>query len=918
MSRATTSDELVKLRASGQWSELYLAIHKPAVVMACRVNSAVLGTDEVTEIPFDTVTTGAYTDILAGQTVYVGTSAGAYDLGMVRVRKAASSTNLPIGATSEIVWADNAYLTVVNEFNLWAKHWNTPDETTVYMDWDITYTDGNTNFDPYPILGPDAVLWLTGSTISFSPTASGSWAINSSITGYSWTAPGASATSGLTTISPTITYNAVGTYRIACTLTAANGKTATGYRVVFVYSAASMPVTAFTLETCAGAAEDGGWSFAVNLTDQAALTDVRDRAKCILFAKEYFNSTAGSVGPVTGYENIIAEGWIDEESIDWDAEQGAVKFSVRGPAYWLSRLAAYSGGLKNGTDVDWKFASDLTIDMALHNLFHWRSTVSTLMDFYPSNDTRIASGLTTSPGAIWNQIKEISNRILADPRCDRYGRLYVQTDTQYLPTASRSSIPIVQAITAADWTDRISIPRKTVTEMAMLETGGTDNANPYFSRSSGKIPGKYGSIETKDNLLVASQDDLNSVTGAYVARTNNPYPNIGISLSANNRMMDIAPRQYLTLTIAAGDTERGLTWTAQKIIPRRISFAHDPETGWLATELECEAETLPGLAVTVIPPAVPTPAIPEDPANPNDPTKPYDPFNPLDPNNPNDPFNPWNPDNFPPIPPFGDFPPSPGMPGDPGYTPPIQYNCADNLMASGNGPFALGFSPISVMAGSSAIAVFPCSVRKTGSFYPTEIRMDGVTFYGDSAFHYSVAAVDAGGAVIVSGTIVGSNTWRFAPLAGTNVGGFKISIDSGGSTSYIPGDYINSGAVLATNTSGDNAAAGLTPGDWYCIESSGIYNAGPFNSYGLNIMLDGINWVNGSYSELNTSGLYPTHNTREYFQIGSTGSVMVRVDDTSLGDNSGSMGWTLRRAIVASSRQVSVNPCSLYNVCDAV
>jgi hypothetical protein len=67
---------------------------------------------------------------------------------------------------------------------------------------------------------------------------------------------------------------------------------------------------------------------------------------------------------------------------------------------------------------------------------------------------------------------------------------------------------------------------------------------------------------------------------------NNRYPVISIPLASNNRAIDICPHQYVTLTLSAEDTERGIVWDVQKLIPRNVSFSHD--SGRLITDLSCE------------------------------------------------------------------------------------------------------------------------------------------------------------------------------------------------------------------------------------------------------------------------------------------------------------------------------------------
>jgi len=334
--RAATAGELIKLRSDNQSSRLYLTFLSPATVYTARLSAVPASTDSVTEITY-TSGSGTLANVLADMTLLVGSTAGAYDIGIARIRKDGTTTagTFYIAEESEIDWQSNAYLTVVNDFDLWPRHIKiASDGTTPLMDYDVAYTDQNqaAGSTPFPIMGSHAVLWLKGDDVTYSPDASASWVNGGTISSYAWTATGASATSDMTTATPTITYDAAGTYRIDLTVTGDNGKSFTGYRYVFVVTESSGIVTSFTLDSCGGDFETGGWSSRVTLYDDAALDDVRDRALVILHSRDWYGTTEGSLGFIPGSENIIAIGRIAAESIQWATEYkpSFVSFEVEG------------------------------------------------------------------------------------------------------------------------------------------------------------------------------------------------------------------------------------------------------------------------------------------------------------------------------------------------------------------------------------------------------------------------------------------------------------------------------------------------------------------------------------------------------------------------------------------------------------
>jgi hypothetical protein len=606
IARAMTSDELIKMRANSQHSRISLAIERPATVFTCRANQTFTAGVIIAEIAYDTAT-GTYTDILPGMTIYFGSTAGAYDIGTARVRKAATSSVLYTGMMDNLPLADNMYITVVDEFNLWPRHWRTISDTVVYMDYDLVYNDENEKLNPVAVLGPDAVLWKSGSTVALQPDASRSWVLGSTITGYVWTAPGASATSGLTTATPTITYNAAGQYRIGCTVTSATGKSSVGYRRVFVFDDTHLPDRA-SVSSFTGDAETGGWSFNVTMNENAARSVIRDGIKVIAFATDYYDGIATSIGPQAGYQNIIAIGWLDSESVDWRPNLGSVEFAVRGPQYWLGIMSAYGAGFIQtySQPTDWKFIQALTADKVFWNSVLWRSTTAMVIDVTLSGDTRVSAGIISPLSSVWSQLQFAGQKIFAKPICNRYGQMFIEIDTQYLEAADRASIPIVMAITKPDWDGEqgIKITRRAIAQTSMVDLSGTGTTETdyYFSNAPGTVFGRFGKITKVENILLASQTQANQLSGHAYAQESNEYPAIDIPMTANNRMIDIAPRQYVTLTVATGDTPRGIAFTNKKMLPRRVEFKYDPENGSLRTSISCEAETIGTPGVTVIPP----------------------------------------------------------------------------------------------------------------------------------------------------------------------------------------------------------------------------------------------------------------------------------------------------------------------------
>jgi hypothetical protein len=803
------------------------------------VNQSFTTLDDVTQVLYNGSGTGAYTDVKPGMTMYVSATAyGAYDLGMVRIRKAPTADTLFIGSTSDIAWATGLYLTVVNEFNLWARPWKTVDENTVLMDSDIMYADQNTKFDPAVIMGPDVVLWMTGSTIAFTPTAAG-WVFDSTITGYVWTAVGRSAESGMDSATPTITYDTVGHYFVSCTVTAANGKSSTGYRSVFVVSDANPP-TPVILDGASGDAQSGGWTFDVTMYDNADQSYVRDCAKAVLYAKDSYGGVAGSIGPLVGYEGIVGIGWINGESIDRNAEQSSVKFTISGLQYWLNALEAFGCGLIQQADItDWKYIATLTLDRALWNALYWRSTVLSTVDVYMSNDVRQNAGLIAPEGSIWSQLVYFANKILSYPRSNRYGQLFFEVDTQYIPYADRITaptiIPVVIALQSGDWRsdDNIQIERSTLSRTAMIDTAGTGDTDTevYYSRAPGSSFSKFGQHQTHDQLMIATQDQCNVLAGLLLAQANNLYPTVDIPLSMNNRLIDIAPNQLITLSLASGDTPRGIVWDpAKRLIPRHLQYTHDQVSGELMVDVSCEAETFGPPGVTYIPPLLPIVTIPPQPII----------VPPI-----------W------PIIPMPYVPPGVIPPVVPPVIPPIIIpSCATDIEAAANGPYGLAMGGTIWNYGPTdpRASYMPCVIRSenhvnktrvaiTGSFLKTEDQ--GVTWVPDlTNTWYLFQALGTDGSVIATAVWdevvdngTGTRLGTISLPASTMIQWFVLALVIGNPLYYVYPPILATGAIPVTEEGGV-ALAPVDPNAMYAVEGkpgTGPWNNGSGDSYEIQV-----------------------------------------------------------------------------------
>lgn len=900
--RAATAGELIKFRGPGQLTKLGLAIQQPITVYTARINQTFDTLDGVAQLTYDGGS-GTLADVLPGMSVFVGSTAGARDKGILRVRKAPSATVLYIGQVSNVQFAEDDYLTVVDAMALWQRD-IVAAGGVVLMDYDIPF-GSYFNGGCIPRIGPiAAVLELVDGSVTFNPPDPTDSACydGATVSSYLYEAPGAASTADMDTSAPEWTYDTAGQYRWSCTITDSLGRETTSYRWIFVdpdplvFELTSNPV---------GDLQSGYWQFAVTLFEDATTADIYERALVTLYAaKEYYNGEAGAIGKIAGYENIECTGWIDGESITHDPDAGTVTFTVLGPGYWLGKMRAFPFELQDtsGSPTSWKEITELTVDKALAHLLFWTSTAPFVMDCYFTGDTTRKQIITEPSGSLKSQLDAIAlNNIFARTQTNNLGQLYVEIDQQLMDTTVRAALPVVQDITTVDYLGALDIQRSTSEKACMVELGGYeayDGASllQIYSRAPGNSPITFGEPRSYNNYIFADQDECNRVAGALLAAENNEFEPFDISLSANNRLIDIAPRMACTISLAAGDTPRGIVLSTARLIPRRVERAYDKVHSVMLTNVTFEFETTGVDGIDYVPPVV----------GDNIPDLGIGDYGAVD--FPDADLGDWFPESVPPV---------------------IENDCGagkiNQFMLSWDTSLLVGEDSTKLIAR----CYFPCWIRS--SYLTTTILLNGF-WRGDAPSHYGVYGVKDGARVLtaVVSEADHNNVATFSPLSDTEVDGFELELEAGlgSSVEYIPGQVAASGNV-DVNLEAGVAVTGAVAGNYYSLEGTN----GPYQDAVIQIDSWAIQMSNNdgsSYSAFGYNGstfLLPlpawgeyseavpgTNYGRLYFEMEESTALRVRANDSSWEPNTGTLGYILREAYFLG-RQIELGSLLIKNVC---
>lgn len=603
--RAVTELENGKLENGGQYSEVFAIPRVPNTVYTARLASVPTSTDMVALIAVNSGS-GTPSDIRADMKMLVGTSAGADDLGFCRVRATPTlpggAGNVKISELSHIDWQSSCYLTFVDDYDIMPRHLKIV-AGEAYIDYERDYSDQHVNFDPVVNMGGHRVLELEGGEVTHIRSASLSFVFDGTISSYLWEAPGASAISGSTTATATITYDTPGHYVEYLTLTSNDAKTWTGVRYVFIPDPETLTSN---IKSPKGTESFGGISVDFKVTSQATYADIRKRSFIIVFSRDYFGGVEGSVAYKDYEKNILAHGRVSNTKLEWNDELGEVEITIQDEKHWMSQLPVFPFGLErpeSGTASAWTEMPGLNTDRAVWALLHEYCTITRIADFHPSNDTRYSEEMSSIGNKLLTQLEEIAAlTILADLVFDRYGEAWLRVEPQLVPEANRSGWAVVQDLTSRSYIKGLEaeIPERENT--AQINLSGVSvpaygKASPHFSLSYGRIPAPYGDFDTQANLLLASQSQSNSLSGLFMGWRNCNFDPLPILLVGNNRMYSLAEYCRASITISADENPRGFAYDGY-IVPREIRWEHIEESGKIYYEIDFQDESVEQISVT--------------------------------------------------------------------------------------------------------------------------------------------------------------------------------------------------------------------------------------------------------------------------------------------------------------------------------
>lgn len=617
--------------------DMHVYLHTPTVVFKARVNMASV-TYPATTLTFDTVTVGAFGDIQVDSTLLLGTTDGGDELGRVRVQNVATSTTIPIGRISQgtedgtLNIADNAYITVWNDFRVWAKiPFSNTDTGVDYKDSDVAV--GNyltTAMPPVANCGVGFAAYINSVTslitVAFDGTGSFAMATGATISTYAWDLQGGTVTVGtLTSSTLTATFPA-GFRWVVLTVTDSNGTSHTTRCPVLAVNPAADVTIPFVIEGWEKVKE--GQTFSFRLLDNRLRTTYPDGC-LVLFWWDAPLSPADR-------SHMQFIGWHQSDSFSIRATpQGNIIGTILNCVDVAGRLAAlpaFPQALQRTDDDDvdemWSLMPTLNMRKCLHYLIFWHSTAAGLADlFLPISLADYPSMRLDSTGAsLYEQINSRAQSIVPDHWfvCNAKGQLSVVADWMLLDFAAR---PTIVASLSEDYWASMEVTYQRPPKVYVLNSGAVVSSTDWlmlggektlplaFCKAPGTAFGQGVSEATTGEKLTISQAALNACEGHRYARLNARYGLFSITEPSGTIAGDadaLEPAAMLPIEVAisaATAAQRGLDFTVTRGMVKRISMRANttPQGTWFAPTIQFEKEVIGLPAVTH------TPEVPEDP-----------------------------------------------------------------------------------------------------------------------------------------------------------------------------------------------------------------------------------------------------------------------------------------------------------------
>lgn len=586
------------------------------VVFEALINQASFSAQTLA-LTFDTVTVGAYTDIVVGQKVVIYSGATSTVKAVMRVAAGgATSTVLQVNEVSfpgEVFFANNDMIRIIAAFN--------PRELLVSNSVDFLLDSrvaaGSFPSDPPPVCnsGGPVVGDIDAGTslLTASHDGSTSWRIDpdaGSIT-HAWAFGSGATPPTSTSATPSVTYPE-GFWWATHALTDSNGTTTTQYVPVFAYGPSYRPLP--VVMTSRDASLDQGFEtveFSVPRAYASIVLGMADNSLIVYDEAETRDGVTASYGSnVAGRSHEKFVGYLDSRSISISADGDTLTFTAIGPAGVLAKIGALSQVMKTGTTSKWGYFSQLSVWKALWYLLWRGSSIALVHDFILTDGADyLYSQLTIDNiASVKGQLDDLAASICTRLTSDAIGRLLMTRTLPFLTVAERAARTKTLDFTTAlsvsvEWSEPMRPSVKLVTIDGITPGSSASSQTDVYGWAPGDAPGEGTDtasldkqIGTTAQLYQRAGDEYRRLRGEYYDETTRAVRRVpmGLRLTVIGAADVVDPLllEPVSITLPASTNTLGISFASTELwIVTDVSVSYDADAGTKTLTLTLDHET---------------------------------------------------------------------------------------------------------------------------------------------------------------------------------------------------------------------------------------------------------------------------------------------------------------------------------------
>jgi len=599
-----SSNDLAIIRSGSQYSRWGMLVFRAPIIATATVS----GSPSVGATTISLSGYSATDTVNAYYTVIAGSSSGNDDGGKVRLKSVNGGGSSITVASNNIEWSDYTYVCILREILPWTI---LPDLGNDYMDENVPYSNQNSQYRPLGRIGPPA--WgYAGQPIKFYADSlaydSSAKVMNgNNVASHSWSfpngTPSSSSSSGNAANPIEVTWSTTTGHvpeYVRYTVTDNNGNTHTRYNPVWIIDEFGQDMYCdIDVESVSGDYGSGGWEARVKVRSEATSSDFPSDAMIMIVAEDWYNGVKASIGGNwTHREDVLFVGWIVRGTTFKNADTGYVAFEAVGAMGKANQMTDWPANLTDTkSPFAWNQLLNMTCDMAAYHIITERTTLDHIVDINPTGNSKLLKYVDIPETSIQTQLDDYClSPVGARALSDRQSQIYFSRNPNLRPISERTGIANICEVELTDIRSdpglelAVEEQEKVVAQVDFIgfTYSGLD-VNPLYSLAPER---QYhtGRVEKVDGIRADNQNEANVLSGLYLANFNNIWTQVRWPMF-NMRIFDIVPEEYALFSLTATDTERGIVWNSQKLIPRSIDFSLDAEKEAIEVDVILEKDS---------------------------------------------------------------------------------------------------------------------------------------------------------------------------------------------------------------------------------------------------------------------------------------------------------------------------------------